>query len=42
MSMDESDPAVEKANSWLALITTMVVPAITVFRLIAPLFRKKK
>jgi hypothetical protein len=40
--MGEEDPVVEKANSVLAVISTLLVPAVTVFRLIQLLFRKKK
>lgn len=40
--MAEDDPAVEKANSVLAIISALLVPAITVFRLISPLFRRRK
>jgi hypothetical protein len=38
----EDDPAVAKGQSLLAVISTLLVPAVAVFRLIAPLFRKKK
>jgi len=32
---------VEKANGVLAVISSLIVPAIYVIRLLAPLFRKK-
>jgi len=38
---DLDDPAVEKANSILAVISSLIVPAIYVARLLAPLFRRK-
>ncbi len=38
---DSDDPTVEKARSVIALISALLVPAITFARLLAPLFRKK-
>jgi hypothetical protein len=38
---DLDDPAVAKAQGVLAVISSLLVPAVYVFRLIAPLFRKK-
>jgi hypothetical protein len=38
----ENDPVIEKANSVLAVISTLLVPATMVFRLIQSLLRARK